>query len=304
MTAPLFIATSLAPGRDVAAQRAAVTSWRAAGFKMLSVNAAAELPQLTRDHPDVTFVTAAKTGERVARKPVPYIHDLLKALRADAATSGAGLTDCIVGIVNDDIHFRLSPAQMAEIAAAAQGSLVLGARVDVADATALGGFRAAGDETYSTGYDFFLMSGDLLDDFGDTPFCVGMPFWDYWMPLVALLKGRPLKALRSPVALHIAHETRWDDTIYVYFHALMTAVLEACEASRGQDTSAYGRQFDLMLDALGHLYKDAFARGTKTGADGNVLPDAVEGLAAFYDRFQEVAVHHIKSRAVNFTLSA
>ena len=148
------------------------------------------------------------------------------------------------------------------------------------------------------------MSGDLLGDFADSPFCVGMPFWDYWMPLVALLKGRPLKALRSPVALHIAHETRWDDTIYVYFHALIGAVLQACEASRGRDTSATGRQFELLLDMLKHLYDDAFARGTKTGSDGNVLPDAVEGLAAFYDRFQEVAVHHIKSRAQPLVLRA
>ena len=126
MTTPLIIATSLAPGRDLTLQRAAVTSWRDAGFTVLSVNAAAELPTLTRDHPNVTFITAAKTGERVARKPVPYIHDLLKALRADTATRGAALADCVIGVINDDIHFRLSPTQMRELARAAQGSLVLG----------------------------------------------------------------------------------------------------------------------------------------------------------------------------------
>ena len=35
-----------------------------------------------------------------------------------------------------------------------------------------------------------------------------------------------------------------------------------------------------------------------------LLPEAVEGLAAFYDRFQEVAVHHIKSRAQPLVLGA
>jgi hypothetical protein len=271
---------------------------------VISVNAAVELPQLVRDHPDVTFITAAATGEKIARKPVPFIHDLMKALRTAGQARGVPLTDCLVGIVNDDIHFRLTPRDMVEICRAAQGSLVLGARVDVADAAAIGAFAPTGTESYSVGYDFFFMSGDLLDDFPENPFCLGMPFWDYWLPLMALLKGRPLKALLSPVALHVAHETRWDTTIYVYFHALIAAVLDVCGKTRERDSSAMSRQFDLLLDVISHVYGDVFERGTNAGADGKTGSPGVEGLAAFYDRFQEVAVHHIKSRAQALTLPA
>ena len=66
--------------------------------------------------------------------------------------------------------------------------LVLGLAVAAAVA-----FVATGAETYSIGYDYFLMSGDLLGDFADSPFCMGMPFWDYWMPLVALLQAAPAR---------------------------------------------------------------------------------------------------------------
>ena len=131
MNTPFFLATSLAPGRDVALQHAAIKSWRDAGFTVLSVNSAAEVPALARDHPDITLITAATTGEKLAGKPVPYIHDLMHALRAAAETSGVALADCLVGIVNDDIHFRLSAEDTRELAKAAQGSVVLGARVDV-----------------------------------------------------------------------------------------------------------------------------------------------------------------------------
>lgn len=296
---PAFLVTSLAPGRDIARQRTAIASWRDAGFTVLSVNAPAEAPAVARDHPDVKVIAAAATGEKVAGKPVPYIRDLMKALRDACADSGASPSDCTVGIINDDIHLRISPAQMRDLQRAAQGSVILGARVDVATDDDIGPFKATGQETYSVGYDYFLMSGDVLDDFADGPFCLGMPFWDYWLPLMALLKGRPLKALTSPVALHVAHETRWDDTIYFFFHALIASVMEASKASRGRGPAPEARQFDLLLDILGHVYADVFERGTREGA---AQAGAVEALAAFYDRFQEVAVHHIKANATPFTV--
>ena len=167
------------------------------------------------------------------------------------------------------------------------------------DAACLAWEQTCGDESFSVGYDYFLMSADVLDDFADSPFCIGMPFWDYWLPLMALLKGRTLKALLSPVALHIAHETRWDDSIYVFFHALIAAVMDVCRTNRERGVAPADRQFDLLFDVLGHAYADIFARGT-----GGEAPGGVETLAAFYDRFQEVAVHHIKSSAVPLILPA
>src|SRR5947207_75022 len=118
-SSPAFLATSLAPGRDLALQRAAVTSWRDAGFSVLSVNAPAEVPLLARDHPDVTLIAAATTAEKVAGKPVPYIRDLIKALRTACAGRGVPLADCTVGIINDDIHLRLPASGLSEIQRAA-----------------------------------------------------------------------------------------------------------------------------------------------------------------------------------------
>ena len=124
-----------------------------------------------------------------------------------------------------------------------------------------------------------------------------MPFWDYWLPLMALLKGRPLKALLSPIALHVAHETRWDNTIYVFFHALIAAVLDVCGKTRERDSSAERRQFDLLLDVISHVYGDVFERGTKAGADGNTEPRRHRRPGRVLRPVSEVAVHHIKSRA-------
>lgn len=298
---PLILATSIVPDRDTALHRTTIDSWSAMGCEVISVNAAAEAPRVRAAYPDVRVVIAPATAERYAKKPVPYIHDLLKALRD--ACADAALKDCTVGVINADIFFRPVPNLAETLCREAQGALILGPRIDVDASSSFTAYRPAGSETYSVGYDYFVMSGDLLDDFADGPFCMGMPFWDYWMPLTALLQGRPLKALNAPVALHVTHETRWDDSIYFFFHALVAAVIELCRKTSRQGDAAAARQFDLMFDVLSHLYSGVFARGTQP-APGTSAPDpaGIAALADFYDRFQEVVVHHIKSRATDIGL--
>lgn len=300
---PIFLATSLVPSRDLALQAATVASWIACGFDVISVNGAAEADAVRKAFPDVMVLPVSATAERFAKKPVPFIHDMLKVLRQAIAARGLAPASCVVGIINADIYLRNVPGLGDFIRREANGSLLCGPRVDVPDAASFTGYQPTGGETYALGYDYFFLSGAALEDFADSPFCMGMPFWDYWMPLVTLLKGMPLKTFTSPVALHVHHETRWDDTIYLFFHALINYVIELCRRTRGQNPSAAGRQFDLFFDFVSHLYSGVFARGTEA-APGAAGPDAagVTMLADFYDRFQQVIVHHIKAQAAPVTL--
>jgi hypothetical protein len=118
------------------------------------------------------------------------------------------------------------------------------------------------------------------------------------------LRGRALKTLASPVALHVTHAPRWDGSVYLFFHALISYVTDLAARTRGRDTSAAGRQFDLLYDLVSHLYRGTFAKGTEPARGGtDPDPGGVAALADFYDRFQEVIVHHIKSNAVSFTVA-
>lgn len=301
---PIFLATSLVPDRDHALQNATLASWLACGFDVISVNGAAEADAVRKAFPAAVVVPVSMTAEKFAKKPVPFIHDLLKILRQAIAARGLAPSACTVGIINADIYLRDIDGLKAFIQREAHGSLLCGPRVDVPDIQGFSGFVPSGAENYAIGYDYFFMPGTALEDFSESPFCLGMPFWDYWMPLVTLLRGRPLKTLASPVALHAHHETRWDDTIYLFFHALITYVIELARRTRGQNPAAAGRQFDLFFDFISHLYSGVFARGT-TSPDGAATPDAagIAMLADFYDRFQEVAVHHIKTQAAPVTLA-
>lgn len=291
MTSPtLILATSLSPHDDRGVQPDAIKSWLDHGAKVLAINTTDEIDALRGSFPNVHFVEAQRTAEQHAGRPVPYIFDLLTAAKEN---SNEGDT---LGIINADIFLRPAQDLKAFLIAEAEGAVVLGPRVDVTEKSVFQTYRPDIEPTYSIGYDYFIMSRDVVDDFTDSPFAMGMPFWDYWLPLTAYLAGRPLKALKSPVALHVHHETRWDDTIYLFFHALIAYALEQSRSNAESD-APHRRQLAFFLNVITHHYGSIFENGTG-GRDG-AAPDgeALAALADFYDRFQETAVHTIKANA-------
>lgn len=298
MTSPsLTLVTSLAPhdGRNV--QPAAVQSWLDHGIKVLAVNTADEIAGLSTSFADVEFIPATRTAEQHAGRPVPYIFDLLSAAKSHTSEGDT------VGIINADIFLRPGNNLNAFLMNEAAGALILGPRVDVAEPEDFQTYVPVPDPTFSIGYDYFIMSRDLLDDFTDSPFAMGMPFWDYWLPLTSYLAGRPLKALKSPVALHVHHETRWDDTIYLFFHSLIAYALKQSKQSAAGD-DAKTRKLSFFLNVVAHHYGSIFENGTS--GDGSESQDGatIATLADFYDHFQETAVHTIKANATSIRLNS
>jgi hypothetical protein len=291
---PIVYATSLVPGRSDGVQEAAVASWIAHGGRVVSVNVPEEISGLNSQFPQVEFVPAVRSGQRFAGRPVPLIRDL-----ATVATERLGAAP-FACLINSDIVLRPAPDLVATVAAHVGDGLILLPRVDVADLAAVTAFAPTGHETFSVGYDGAFLSPSILAEIPENLFCIGMPFWDYWLPALTLIKGRSLKTLASPVALHVAHDTRWDGTVFLFFHALLNDLFAACRQVQSAQSSA---ALDLTLDALSHVYAHLFEHGTKTDpATGAADPARTRALADFYDRVQEVVVHHIKTRAAPIRL--
>lgn len=289
--------TSLSPRDERGVQPQAVQSWIDHGATVFALNTEQEISVLKSEFQSVEFIAAPRTAEQHAGRPVPYIFDLLNAAK-DRTTEGD-----TIGIINADIFLRPLDGLLPWLKTQAEGALVLGPRVDVADTQAIRTYTPETTPTFSVGYDYFVMDRDLVDDFKDSPFALGMPFWDYWLPLTAYLAGRPLKALLSPVALHVHHETRWDDTVYLFFHSLIAYALEQSKNTATDDNPA-GRQLSFFLNVVAHHYGSIFENGTSgreaTEADGN----AIAAMADFYDHFQQTAVHTIKANAQTIRFDA
>jgi hypothetical protein len=280
----ISVTTSLVPGRDVELQLAAITSWKHHGFHVTSINAQSEIIDVGKQFPNVSVVTAERTGEKVAGKPLPFVVDLLRI--ASAQHPGAD----VVGFMNSDIILRPQANLASILADSGTSSAILLPRVDIPDLKSTATFSPTGRETYSIGYDGIFLPPRMIASIPDSLFCIGMPFWDYWLPLMLILQGHDVKAIASPVALHVQHATRWDQSIYLFFHALMS---DALKVSGSQNQTARSPAFEIAIDMLQHSYSDIFQRATQANADSA----SMDSLAHFYDRIQEVVVHHIKAKA-------
>lgn len=194
----LAIATSLAP-RGVRNQQQAVNSWLAQGFRVVSLNAADEVTALQRLFPDVEFVPVTRDARGKYGKPYVYFDDFLAYFRECG--------DPVCGIVNSDVHLLSEYALPAFFAGEAKDGLVFGSRIDV---KSLGQRQGS---MYHAGFDFFFFDRKLLELYPAEEFCIGQPWWDYWLPLMALNRGVPVKRLMTPVAFHLKHPVQWQPEV-------------------------------------------------------------------------------------------
>ncbi len=255
MTPEILWATSLPAKADAGTQAARVASW---GGRVQSFNDAEEAEALVAAAAEVMPV--ARSGRRSLGKPVPFLADILDHQRAAAAP--------VLGIVNADIAIEASAGERAWLAEAAQSALVCIRRTDVVDAVV----PLAGGTQLPQGFDAFLYPPRMIPALRAEGFCLGMPFWDFWMPAAAVLAGYPVIVVTAPVARHVIHPTRWDASAPVFMQMFIEALTLAAASAKPP-----------MLSAL-LTHQVAVVRGLADLAAANA--DAAKLLNGVYDDFQ------------------
>lgn len=281
-TPSIPLITSLSPKGNHDIQRAAVASWLELGLKVVSANTLGEIASLRPLYPDVTFHTVTRTAQAQAKKPVPLIDDML-AVHADSPEPFM--------LINADIILSPAPETLrAAIASARDGALICGGRLDVDDAIAAraalrDGLHPTGDKV--PGYDFFIVPPTLPMRLPRTRLAIGMPFWDYWLPLAAHLSGAPLKELAGDFALHSRHDAVWHNVIYPYFSIFLSAILDQFSAAHGGG-SLRERLAEQML-----RYEHAMLNERVRAADST--DQEATTLSEFYDRQHDVLVYCMRA---------
>jgi len=197
MQNPIEIITSIVPGPRLDIQIAALETWRSCGFDVLSFNAPGEIEILAASFPEVRFVAPPRDATRLVGRPLIFLSDILQHL----ASSGAG----IGGIINSDIMFSPDKGLGDFIKNQAANAFVFGPRLDVV---------SPDDPTGKLdlfGFDYFIFDRSLQLGWEQSNFCLGMPFWDHWLPLIAILGGHRVKKILSPIARHVLHPVAWDN---------------------------------------------------------------------------------------------
>jgi hypothetical protein len=273
MPKAIEIGTSIAPGTRVDIQKAAIESWRNCGFHVVSFNEPDEIDSLEASFPGVRFVPQPRNGNALVGKPLIFISDILRHL----ASPGAG----IGGIINSDIILSPEGGLGEFLREQAVNSFVYGPRLDVHSA----------DESNGTmdlfGFDYFIFDQVLDLGWEETSFCLGMPFWDHWLPLIAILGGHVVKKVASPVARHVVHPVAWDgDTLAFNDQFIRTLIDRQTRLSASGDEAARSVSIEfksLQIERPYFRLRAKIQELTDASAPQSEIMESLEELARHFD---------------------
>jgi hypothetical protein len=220
-------------------QRRCIASWARTGWRVVSVNPEQEVAGLAAAHPGLEVHAVARSAEAEYGRPFVWIDDLFATLEREAPP------DTLVGLINSDIELALPPAERDAVEARARadgGTLVIYNRTELQHP----GQRIG--PLYRYGFDLFVMPAAVMRRLDMRGFALGVPWWDYWLALDALLNAVPVVLVQNPSARHLAHAQAWSQRNWERAIGLVVRRIDA--ARRRLEASRAGVVRPSEVDAL------------------------------------------------------
>jgi glycosyltransferase involved in cell wall biosynthesis len=216
----ITVATSLAPF-NIELQIKNIKTWKKLGMNIISVNSGKEIRTLTEYSDAVNFVEVHRDASNIAKKPFVYLDDVLQALKKTESQ--------ICGIINSDIFLSAEDSFLSFIIEKSRNAFVFGSRIDV-DL-----LRSQDGEEYFGGFDYFFFDKLIINLYQKTDFCLGLPWWDFWLPLVPIINNVPVRRLITPFAYHVKHQQNWQQEFFEIFGRIVASYLRKENRSKSID---------------------------------------------------------------------
>ncbi|MDC0195967.1 hypothetical protein OAJ93_00020 [Gammaproteobacteria bacterium] len=270
----ILLATSIIPNTRLHIQISALKTWAENGFDVISFNTPNEIKTLCNKFPKISFIPIIRTGEIYTGKPLPLIADILEELYLSKYK--------YCGIVNSDIHFSSSSSLDLIIKDHIKNSFIYGARFEVDNLNSLKG------KYDPFGFDYFIYDKTIKNVWQNNRFCLGMPFWDHWFPLIPILNGHKVKKIISPIARHAQHPNAWSNDTLAFNDEFVRALIDhqtrSIETQRNQKNTEISENFN-ALDIQRPYYqiKAKLLEQTNQSLDNPQTYSLTEDLAKLFD---------------------
>lgn len=258
----LALATSIpptmrrpAPGGDdcgPAWRAACIASWPAPGWRVLTVNPAEEAATLADLPPGIDYRPAEPGVAAAFGRPGTWVADAL----AQAIATGAP----VVGLINADIRLALDASGRAALADRARTRMLACNRMD------LGHPGQHAGPFYRYGYDLILMPREMAQRIDMRGFALGVPWWDYWILLDALMQGLPVEVVQCRGIRHLTHQAAWQ----------RPAWLAALRGMMGHIAPRRAALATLGMGAIAEATADLLAAVAAAPEEGYPLDDLAE----------------------------
>ena len=290
-TSGITIATSINPDSRIDIQKEAIESWIKAGFRVVSLNETTEIKNLSNTFRNIDFVPQIRTAKALFGKPYIYISDILACLRTQNSQ--------ISGIINSDIYLKNTENFSSFLIQEAENSLIFGPRLEVKT------FKSRDGKMDPFGFDYFIFDKKLMSDWKESRFCIGLPSWDHWFPLVSMFNGRRIKKIITPFALHITHTVSINRSVIPFNIELINQIINYIKPGDKTVKNIEGikiiklfNKFDLIQEYENILIE---IENSKLLNDEKKL-EALEKMAIFCDKLSSYVVQFLNQNSIHMKI--
>lgn len=190
--------TTINPNGNFEAQSEAINSWLLR-YEVYSVNTLEEIEQISNLYPKVNFIENKEIYDYKSKK-LAKLNSILSAIESVVYNSHVAIVNSDI-ILNDKIKNSIFDKKYKD-------SLVIATRHEIDDGEIY---------PFIYGYDLFIFHTKFISIFKNDNYVIGMPWWDFWIPLIAIVSGLKLYHIKNKVILHRTHQTNYDVDIWITF---------------------------------------------------------------------------------------
>jgi hypothetical protein len=203
--------TTINPYGNHDVQVEATKSW-ANKFKIYSVNLKEEI-EIAKDlYPHVTFLETTDI----------YEHGKKKLIRLNSILDAALNQNCeYLAIVNSDIILSEKTKKIFD-KKYLDNSIMIATRWELDN-------QKSEKYPFNNGYDLFIFHRSYINLFKNKNYVIGMPWWDFYIPTIALKSGMKIYHIKNPVIFHKTHETNYDMDSWRKTHIIFSS---CCNVSK------------------------------------------------------------------------
>jgi hypothetical protein len=195
----MCIITTINPYGNFDAQKEAISSW-ISKFTVYSVNTKLEIEIAKPLYPDVKFIETDNTFQYNKKTLIKLSAILQSAKQIDSN---------FIAIINSDIILS-DKIKDIFINKYLNDGIIIGTRWELDE-------NESEIYPFKSGYDIFIFSKKYIDLFNNTKYVIGLPWWDFYIPLIAIKSGLNVYHIKNKVIFHRTHTTNYDDEVWVKF---------------------------------------------------------------------------------------
>jgi len=192
------IFTTINPNDNFEAQSKAISSW-SKKYQVYSVNTKEEILKINDLYHNIIFIETEDTFNYRNKKLIK-LNSILSAIDKTCDSEPVAIVNSDI-LLNQNLQININQRYLIN-------GLFIGTR-----------YELDRDKKYPFiyGYDVFIFNSNLTDVFKNNNYVIGMPWWDYWVPLACIKSGMNLYHIKDELIYHITHETKYDMDIWLEF---------------------------------------------------------------------------------------